>query len=124
MVRNFIILEMDQSRPILRWTPQLWGREKVYVAEDVRGTYQIFSHTMKGVQIGIESKTNQKVSNSSLYESKLGQLKQGRTSGTFTVKCFDREEGIQYLNSTSNSFKVRVVSLINVDSLRIGARPV
>ena len=124
MVRNFIILEMDQSRPILRWTPQLWGREKVYVAEDVRGTYQIFSHTMKGVQIGIESKTNQKVSNSSLYESKLGQLKQGRTSGTFTVKCFDREEGIKYLNSTSNSFKVRVVSLINVDSLRIGARPV
>ena len=107
------------SNKIVAWSSQLFDRGNVFIAEDVRGTYQIFSHTMKGLQEGIENTTFQRVSSSSLYEAKLGQLKKGKTA-TFTIRCLPRDEAIQYLN-TSHGFEKKIVSLINPMSIRLAA---
>jgi hypothetical protein len=107
------------SNKIVAWSAQLFDRGNVFIAEDVRGAYQIFSHTMRGLQEGIENTTFQRVSSSSLYEAKLGQLKKGRTA-TFTIRCLPRDQAIEYLNS-SNGFEKKIVSLINPMSIKLAA---
>jgi hypothetical protein len=119
MVREFTMFVLDQQLLIKEWRPQLWDRGKVYIAEDVRGVYQLFSHTMKGLQAGIHDMTCQQVSSSSLFEASNGQLKGGTTAGTFTVRSFtSREEAIQYLNQSRGRFEKRVGSFIDTTSMR------
>jgi|EP00966_Prymnesium_polylepis_P099207 hypothetical protein len=111
----FTLVNIGQKQ-IVAWSSQLFDKGNVFIAEDIRGTYQIFSRTMRGLQEGIENTTFQRVSSSSLYEAKLGQLKKGRTA-TFTVRCLPRDQTIEYLNS-SNGFEKKIASLYNPVSIR------
>lgn len=103
---------------ITEWHEQRYDRGLVYIAEDLRGVYQFFSHTMRGLQFAIQETTNQRVSMSSLYEAKLGQLKKERTASTFRVLCMRCADAIEYLNTTRTVYDQRIVALIAQGSLR------
>ena len=70
MVRHYTARELDQTATIVDIGPQLWDRGKVYVAEDVRKTYQFVSHTVGGLKVAIESTTQQRCARGVFGESR------------------------------------------------------
>ena len=108
---GFQVYRIDNDE-IVEWRAIPWDRKCVYVVEDVRGEFQYVSHTMKGIQMAILDTTFLRVSSSSLFEAKLGQLKRGRTSDFF-VKAMPRDDAIRYLNATRGAFPKRVASMMN-----------
>ena len=118
MVRHYTVREVDQSLTIVDIGPQLWDRGKVYIAEDVRKTYQFVSHTMSGLKVAIESTTKQRVSTSSLFEAVHKKLVGEITGGTFMVRCLPRADAVAYLNETRGAYTHRIASLINPTAIR------
>ena len=118
MVRHYTARELDQTATIVDIGPQLWDRGKVYVAEDVRKTYQFVSHTVGGLKVAIESTTQQRISTSSLFEAVHKKLVGEVTGGTFTVRCLPRADAVAYLNETRGAYEHRIASLINPTAVR------
>lgn len=118
MVRHYTVRELDQSLTIVDIGPQLWDRGKIYVAEDVRKTYQFVSHTVGGVKVAIESTTQQRVSTSSLFEAVNKKLVGDVTGGTFAVRCLPRADAVAYLNETRGTYEHRIAALINPTAIR------
>lgn len=115
VMRQYAIKQLD--RPISEWRPQPWDREIIYIANDLRGVYQIASHTASGLKAGIYAATRQSVSTSSIFEACHSQLKGHRTGGTFTVKCMSRSQAVEYLNQSA--YPQRLVALIDPTSVRV-----
>ena len=118
MGRHYTVRELDQTLTIVDIRPQLWDRGKVYIAEDVRKTYQLFSHTVGGLKVAIESTAKQCVSTSSLFEAVHQKLIGDVTGGTFTVRCLPRADAVAYLNETHGAYEHRIASLINPTAVR------
>ena len=118
MGRHYTVRELDQTLTTVDIGPQLWDRGKVYIAEDVRKTYQFISHSDGGLKAAIESTTRQRVSTSSLFEAVHKKLVGDVTGGTFTVRCLPRADAVAYLNETRGAYEHRIASLINPTAVR------
>lgn len=121
MGRRWTIRLVGAQTPVTAIKTQPLDRGQVYIAEDLRGQWQILSHTMTGLSHGIKVATHQYVSTSSLSEAHRGVLQGGRTAGAFAVRKLSRDEAIAHLNATSGEFQRRAFAMIDPTAVHLGS---